>query len=197
MLQSKALGPATGVHFSEEMTMPKRTARTVIFASLTLLAATALAQTPKTLIVYPAKNQTAQQQQKDEGECYTWAVQNTGIDPAVLAQTPVQAQAAPPPPPSGPTGERARGAVRGAAAGAVIGEVANNDADQGAKVGATAGVLAGGARSRQQKRAAQEQAQASQQQAQQQAEAQRAAQMDTFNKAKGACLEGRGYTVSK
>ena len=175
--------------------MSNRTAQTAMIVCITVLAGSALAQAPKTLIIYPAKNQTADQQKKDEGECYTWAVQNTGIDPVVLAQTPVQAQPAAPPPPSGPTGERAKGAARGAAAGAVIGEVANNDAGQGAAVGATAGVLAGGARARQEKKAAQQQAQASQQQAQQQAEAQRAAQMDTFNKAKAACLEGRGYTV--
>ncbi len=175
--------------------MSKRAIQTAMIACVTLLAGGVLAQTPKTLIIYPAKGQTAEQQKKDEGECYTWAVQNTGVDPVVLAQTPVQAQPAPAPQQTAPTGQRARGAVRGAAAGAVIGEVANNDAGQGAAIGATAGVVAGGARARQEKAAAQQQAQASQQQAQQQAEAERAAKMDTFNKAKAVCLEGRGYTV--
>lgn len=33
-------------------------------------------------IIYPAKGQTQQQQQADQGECHGWAVQNTGIDPA-------------------------------------------------------------------------------------------------------------------
>jgi len=175
--------------------MSNRTAQTAIIACIALLAGGVLAQTPTTPVIYPAKGQTAEQQKKDEGECYTWAVQNTGIDPVVLAQTPVQAQPAPPPPETGPSGQRVRGAVRGAAAGAVVGEVANNDADQGARTGAAVGVVAGGARARQEKAASQQQAQASQQQAQQQAEAERAAKMDTFNKAKGACLEGRGYTV--
>jgi len=176
--------------------MSNRTAQTVMIGCITLLAGGVLAQqAPKTLIIYPAKGQTAEQQKKDEGECYTWAVQNTGIDPVVLAQTPVQAQPAPAPQETGPSGQRVRGAARGAAAGAVIGEVANNDASQGAKTGAAVGVLAGGSRARQEKAASQQQAQASQQQAQQQAEAERAAKMDTFNKAKGACLEGRGYTV--
>jgi len=46
------------------------------------LSSLVIATTP---IVYPAKNQTPQQQQKDEGECATWAKQTTGIDPAVVA----------------------------------------------------------------------------------------------------------------
>jgi hypothetical protein len=41
------------------------------------------------LIVYPARGQSAQQQRQDEAECRGWATQNTGIDPAVLAATPV------------------------------------------------------------------------------------------------------------
>ena len=34
-------------------------------------------------IVYPAKGQTSQQQQTDQGECHVWAVQNTGVDPGM------------------------------------------------------------------------------------------------------------------
>src|SRR5436305_2680821 len=40
--------------------------------------------------VYPAKGQSAQQQQKDEYECHGWAVQQTGSDPT-KAQTTQQA----------------------------------------------------------------------------------------------------------
>ena len=32
--------------------------------------------------VYPAKGQTPEQQKSDEAACYTWAVQQTGFDPA-------------------------------------------------------------------------------------------------------------------
>jgi len=32
--------------------------------------------------VYPAKGQSPQQQQSDEAACYTWAVQQSGVDPA-------------------------------------------------------------------------------------------------------------------
>ena len=35
-------------------------------------------------IVYPSKGQSAQQQQGDQGECHSWAVQNTGVDPAIV-----------------------------------------------------------------------------------------------------------------
>lgn len=132
-------------------------------------------------IIYPAKGQTPDQQAKDQGECYAWAKQTTGVDPLALAQ-----QGASAPPPSGPQGERARGAVGGAAGGAVIGAIAG-DTGKGAAIGAVTGVMAGGAR---QRRSAQ--AQASQQQAQQQ---QMQAALTNYNRAYAACLEGRGYTV--
>ncbi|MCD6734090.1 MAG: hypothetical protein LT103_10910 [Burkholderiaceae bacterium] len=50
------------------------------------------------------------------------------------------------------------------------------------------GAMAGGARARK-NQAAQAQAQ------QQQAQAARTSQIDTYNRAVGACMEGRGYTV--
>ncbi len=165
---------------------------------LALSAAAALAQAP---IIYPAKGQSAEQQQKDLGECAAWAKQTTGIDPAAVAATPAPA-AAPTPAEkesSGPKGERLRGAARGAAAGAITGEIVNDDASEGAKAGAAVGVLAGGSRSRQnrkaeEKQAAQEQEQA-QKAAQDQAEAQKQQQIDTYNRANAACMEGRGYTL--
>jgi uncharacterized protein YcfJ len=138
-----------------------------------------LAQQP---IIYPAKGQTKEQQQKDEGECYTWAKQTTGVDPVALAQ-----KSSSQPAPTGPQGERVRGAARGAAAGAVIGEVANDDAGQGAATGAVVGAMAGGARQRRGAQAQQQQQQQVQQQTQQ--------ALTTYNRAVAACLEGRGYTI--
>lgn len=158
-----------------------------------LIGTSAMSAAP---IVYPAKNQTPEQQKKDEGECNAWAKQNTGIDPVVLASTPATAPAAaPPPPPSGPNGSRVRGAARGAAAGAVIGEVANDDSSQGAATGAAVGAVAAGSRQRRQNAAAQDQAVQQQQAAQQQAEADKQQKMETYNRAYAACLEGRGYTL--
>lgn len=129
-------------------------------------------------IAYPAKGQSQQTQQQDDGACYSWAKNNTGIDPTVVASTP--------PPPSGPAvggGERVQGAARGAAGGAVIGAIAG-DAGKGAAIGAATGTMVGGSRARQNRRAQQNSAQAQTQGA-----------MDTFNRAYAACMEGRGYTI--
>ena len=146
---------------------------------IALAAATAAeAQQP---IIYPAKGQSAEQQQKDKGECYAWAQQQTGVDPVALAEHSASA-----PPPSGPQGERVRGAARGAAGGAAIGAIAG-DAGKGAAVGAVAGTMAGGARQRRKGQAEAQQQQQSQQQTQQ--------ALASYNSAFGACMEGRGYTI--
>jgi len=129
-------------------------------------------------IAYPSKGQSQQVQQQDDAACYSWAKSNTGIDPVAVANTP--------PPPSGPAvggGERVQGAARGAAGGAVVGAIAG-DAGKGAAIGATAGTVVGGSRARQNRRAAGAAAQSQTQGA-----------MDTFNRAWGACMEGRGYTI--
>lgn len=144
-----------------------------------LAISAAMAQQP---IVYPAKGQTPEQQQKDMAECNGWAKQTTGIDPVVLA-----GQAASQPAPSGPQGERVRGAAGGAVAGAVIGEIADDDAGKGAAVGAVVGTMTGGARQRRKAGAQQQQQQQAQQQTQQ--------ALATYNRAVSACLEGRGYTL--
>lgn len=129
-------------------------------------------------VAYPAKGQSAQQQATDDGACYSWAKQSTGVDPAVAAQAP--------PPQQAQGGQRVRGAARGAAAGAVGGAIAG-DAGEGAAVGAAVGTMAGGARHRQERRqanAANEQAAAGQQQA-----------MGSYWQAWKACMSGRGYSV--
>jgi hypothetical protein len=146
-----------------------------VSAAAFCLASVAIAQKPS---VYPARNQSAQQKQKDDKECMAWAKQDTGIDPA--------AASAPPPQQSGPAvggGERVRGAARGAVGGAVIGGIAG-DAGTGAGIGAAAGTMAGGARARRNQAAGNEQAVQQQQ-----------ATLATFYKAYGACMEGRGYSV--
>jgi hypothetical protein len=143
---------------------------------LSLSTLVAAAQQP---IAYPAKGQSAAKQSKDDGECYAWAKQSTGIDPAALA-------AAPPPQQTGSSGggERARGAVRGAAGGAAIGAIAG-DAGKGAGIGAVVGTMAGGRRARQNEAAGN-----------QQAHAQAQGSLNTYYRAYGACMSGRGYTIS-
>lgn len=130
------------------------------------------------LVPYPSQGQSSTQQNQDEGECYAWAKQQTGIDPVAVANTP--------PPPSGPAvggGERLRGAARGAVGGAAIGAIAGDSGD-GAAVGAVAGTMAGGRKARQNKQAQS-----------QQAEDAKAGTIQHFNKAFGACMEGKGYVV--
>lgn len=131
-------------------------------------------------VIYPAKGQSAAQQQRDEAECYAWAKGQTGYDPAQASQYAVA------PPQQSVGGERIRGAARGAAGGAAIGAIAG-DAGKGAAIGAIGGTLLGGARQRD-KQASNDQAAAQQQQA-------TAQQQQYFQRAYATCFEGRGYTV--
>ncbi len=126
-------------------------------------------------MVYPAKGQSPEQQQKDEAECHAWAVQQSGYDPAK--------------PPSVPkatsprvTGSGAR--VRGAVGGAIVGEIADGDTGDAA----LAGAALGGMRERRRQRMEQQESQNS-------AIQQQEAGLSSYNKAKAACLEGRGYSV--
>ena len=139
------------------------------------------------VIVFPAAGQNASTQSQDEAQCYSWAIQNTGIDPNQVAQQSQQAAAAPPPPSGATPGSGVRGAARGAAGGALIGGIAG-DAGKGAAIGAATGAVVNRSRSRR----ANDQAQAQQAQS---AQAGSAAQMDTFKKAFSACLESKKYTV--
>jgi len=128
--------------------------------------------------VYPAKGQKPEQQKADEAACHTWAIQQSGFDPA---------KPPPPPPPqqaTTATGTTPGAGARGAVKGAVVGEVVGGDAGTGAAVGAVA------ARGQSRRQNAQ-QAQAQQQQAQANTSAGQAA----YGKARAACLEGKGYTV--
>ena len=126
-------------------------------------------------MVYPAKGQTPDKQKADEAECYQWAVQQSGYDPANPPAV-AQAQAAP----VTGSGARAGGAAAGAAVGAIGGNNVGNAAAKGAVVGGVA--------RRNQNRAAASQANQSSAQQQQQ-------QLAGYQNARRACLEGRGYTV--
>ncbi len=129
--------------------------------------------------VYPAKGQSPQQQKNDEAACHSWAVQQTGFDPA--KPPPPTAAAKPPTTATGSTpGAGARGAMRGA----VVGEIVSDDAG----AGAAAGAMAARGQSRRQSAAAATSAK-------QQAAATQQQQQAGFAKARAACLEGRGYTV--
>ncbi len=134
--------------------------------------------------VYPQKGQSAQQIQRDEYECYGWAKQQTGFDPM---KTP---QASSPPPAQTSSPGVGRSVVRGAAIGGLGGSL-GGEFGKGAAAGAAVGLVGGGIRRRNH---------ASNQQAQNQAWAEQESaryqqQRDGYNRAFGACMEGRGYTV--
>lgn len=156
--------------------------------ALALWAGPVLAQAPAAPpptssgpMVYPSKGQTPQQLEKDKTECYGWARQQTGYDPAAAAQQQASPQG------TGSSGGGAvGGAAKGAAAGAAIGAIAG-DAGKGAAIGAGTGGVAGGARKS--KKAAE------QQQAAQQQKAAADQQLAQYQKAFGLCMEGRGYAV--
>lgn len=140
------------------------------------------------LIVFPAQNQAKEQQLADEQACYTWANQQTGIDPArVKANPDSAARAAGAKMDSAATGAAVGGAARGAVGGAAIGAI-TGDAGEGAAVGAVVGAVGGRRAKKQAVRQAEQQGAA-------QAQAQAAQLIDTFKKAMVVCLEGKGYTV--
>jgi hypothetical protein len=137
------------------------------------------------LFIYPAKDQAADQQKKDEEACYDWAEANTGL---TLVAGNVDAQAAgKAAAKSAGQGRVAGGAAAGAATGLAIGAIAG-DAGKGAAIGAVAGSV-GGVRSR-----IQAQQQAGQRGAQQAVQANQQS-VEQFKKAASACLEARGYSV--
>jgi hypothetical protein len=158
------------------------------------------------MFAYPKNQQSADQQLKDETECYSSAKQQTGVDPqapppaapSAEEQKATQEQAAKQAAGSTPKGGAVKGSAKGAAGGAAIGAIAG-DAGTGAAIGATAGAVRG---RRQQKKAQKE---AGQQAAQQTAQAQQQAQgnanaqyqgaLDTFRRAFSACMDARAYSV--
>ncbi len=173
---------------------------------IALVAPLALAQStpapaPKTLAatmeiyVFPTEGQDSSQQSKDEAECYTWAVQNTGSDPFQLQKMNEEAQAqaeqTKQQAAQATQGAGAKSAVRGAAAGALIGEIADDDAGGGAAYGAAIGVVAGRRRARGTKQQAEQQADQQVAQAQQTT----AEGMANFKKAFSVCLEAKKYMV--
>lgn len=119
------------------------------------------------MFFYPTKGQSAEQLEKDKSECYTWAKQQSGVDPAAPAAGPDRGKR---------VGGAVGGAARGAAAGAVIGAIAG-DAGKGAAIGAAGGGIAGRRGAIQGEKAA------------------AAGEANTFDRAVAACMEGRGYSV--
>ena len=156
------------------------------------------------LFAFPKNNQSADQQLKDESDCYGSAKQRTGIDaqappPRGLSEEEkkaAQQQAAENAPKA--EGGRVRGAARGAAGGAAVGAIAG-DAGKGAAAGAVLGTMKGGMTQRQANAQSKQQSAAQTAAAQKKAEEQLLLQhqegVDTFQRAFSACMDARGYSV--
>jgi hypothetical protein len=171
--------------------------RLAVPAAMTVLLAACATPPPRTVVVsapppqrvfvYPANGQSPQQTDRDRYECHVWAVQQTGVDPSRSDANPYARVIVQPANPPG-TGT-AVGAISGAILGSIIAGPRN--AGAGLVLGGATGAIIGSASDAQ----AQAQAQQTQQQINQSAAAGRA-QADSYRRAIGACLQGRGYTVS-
>jgi hypothetical protein len=142
---------------------------------------------PQRVFVYPANGQSAEQTERDRYECHLWAVQQTGVDPSRADASAYERVVVQPanPPGSG----TAVGLIGGAILGSIIG--GPNNAGAGAIIGGATGAVIGSASDAN----AQAQAQQTQYQLNQSAAAGRA-RADSYRRAIGACLQGRGYTVT-
>jgi hypothetical protein len=134
----------------------------------TILTLTANALVHAEMYAYPDKGQSTKQQQRDKRECQAWATQQTGVDPSKAPATQRRL--------GGGAGGAAMGAARGAAEG---------EAGEGAARGAIRGRLLGAIRRRREERQQDSGAEAGTAQG----------TRDDYDRAYGACLTGRGYTV--
>ena len=139
-------------------------------------------------IVYPAEGQSQDQMEKDKFECYTWARDQTGFDPMKTPTTN-----------SGPPAKEekvwgaGKTAVAGGAGGAVVGGVAGgkSGALTGGLIGVAGGALIGGARSSNQR----DREEKKRQEWERREANNYARARNEYNRAFGACMEGRGYSV--
>ena len=144
-----------------------------------LAAGAAVAQD---IMIYPAQDQDAQQQEKDKFECYGWAKGESGFDPMVQPRATEPA----------PQQQSTSGSIlRGAAVGAVVGNIAGDDSSD-RRNARRAGAVIGGLKQRNTKRR-NEQAQQQWEQEQRQIYQQN---RNNYNRAYSVCLTGRGYSVN-
>jgi hypothetical protein len=139
-------------------------------------------------IVYPAKGQSEDQMEKDKYQCYSWAKNQTGFDPM---KTPTTTSA--PPAKEKEVWGAGKTGVAGGATGAIVGGAAKGKkgAVRGGLIGAAGGALIGGVRSSNQRnREAQKRKDWERKETNNYVRAR-----SEYNRAFGACMEGRGYSV--
>jgi hypothetical protein len=136
------------------------------------------------IYVYPAQGQTPEKTARDRYECHLWAVRQSGFDPSRSSGSPAAHVVVVRD--DGPTRQQA--AASGALGGAVVGAAVSRprDAAAGAVVGAVIGGVLGAA-------TVPESAPPPPAPAPDPV----AAHASDYRRALGACLEGRGYSVSK
>ncbi len=157
----------------------------------------ALAAAAPMPVIYPAKNQSAAQTDRDKLACYDWSRGQSGFDP--MQPPPVQTASASTGSARTDSSSGLNGSmVKGAAGGAAVAELTKGDVGKGAAIG----VVSAGVRdqikkqqAQQQKAAQQQQAQAQQQAAMAQQQAALAQGKAQFDRGFSACMEARGYIV--
>ena len=133
------------------------------------------------LMIFPANGQTPEQLEQDKYGCYSWAKGQTGFDPMA-----VPTASTPPPSQQKKSGGAARGALGGAVLGVIVG-----DSGKSAGRGAVAGGLIGGVRQGSANSATDQKTKEWEQRETNKYVNDR----NQYNRAYGACLEGKGYTV--
>ena len=139
-------------------------------------------------IVYPAKGQSEDQMEKDKYQCYSWAKNQTGFDPM---KTPTTTSG--PPAKEKEVWGAGKTGVAGGATGAIVGGATKGKkgAVRGGLIGAAGGALIGGARSSNQRnREEQKRKDWERKETNNYVRAR-----NEYNRAFGACMEGRGYSV--
>lgn len=157
----------------------------------TVLVASPPPPPPAPVYVYPAQGQSPEQTDRDKYECHNWAVQQTGVDPSRPGASTYERVIVQPTPAPG------SGTVAGAIGGAILGSIIAGPRAAGAGLilGGATGAVVGSAAEASANASAEAQAQQNQDQMNASA-AQARARADTYRRAVGACLQGRGYTVS-
>ena len=149
------------------------------------LAGSAWAQDP---IVYPANGQSEDQMEKDKYQCYSWAKNQSGFDPM---KTPTTTSA--PPKKEEKVWGAGKTGLAGGAAGAAVGGIASGRKGlvTGGLIGAAGGALIGGARSSNQR----DREEKKRQEWERKEANNYMRARNEYNRAFGACMEGRGYSV--
>jgi len=146
------------------------------------------------LYVYPASDQTEEQQSEDRFHCHLWARDATGFDPMTMVENGEPELVRVPVPENPKAGATGKGLLGGAIAGAAIGAADNDNAGRGAAIGAIIGTILGSIVEHDGERESIEQARTHAGEVYSDRR-ELAIGKANYRRALSACLEGRGYRV--